>query len=410
MTESSPSAPPLDGVIKRIVSRLDLSSEEELRQLARAVLMLRVEKRQKFVKAVLEMADHKPPKFIKNLKPWRIQEDNLREPEREQFFWDLYGALKALSVLQTKERILQKEEKSKDPRLAIIAASCGGKFINSDRAKIYALLSKEEKGNLLKWEAGLKGAARKVAVLRSHEDILRAFNERSAFEQELLKELQRSEKFRGQSLTDKLTGLPNYRAFLEAYEAYAGLVQKSAPEENFAFYLVKIDLNSFKQINDTAGHDAGDQALKFAARVFTLALMREDEINSGSSDFLSNVHFFSQFQEMFRSTDFLARVGGDEFVMLVPCSPDRLSQEALKTKIESALSGKEFVYNKQGYCLSASVGIVLVDSGSLAQKTPGKLYVQADALMYEDKKRKKDAKKNEAKSETAASLIAPVLV
>jgi diguanylate cyclase (GGDEF)-like protein len=90
-----------------------------------------------------------------------------------------------------------------------------------------------------------------------------------------------------QSLTDILTNLPNRRAF----EAKLEDEIRRSHRYKHPFTLVMLDLNGFKIINDTLGHQVGDQALKL----------------------------FGQFLiKNIRDTDFAARLGGDEFVMFFP--------------------------------------------------------------------------------------------
>jgi diguanylate cyclase (GGDEF)-like protein len=92
---------------------------------------------------------------------------------------------------------------------------------------------------------------------------------------------------RGQALSDMLTGLPNRRALDERLDAEI----KRATRTGRSFVVIMMDLDGFKLVNDTYGHDAGDDVLRQIAQCFKDAL---------------------------RATDFLARYGGDELTLILP--------------------------------------------------------------------------------------------
>ena len=144
-----------------------------------------------------------------------------------------------------------------------------------------------------------------------------------------------------ESALDPLTGIPNRKAFQEACEAYL--------ETKEPFALLFIDLNKFKPINDTYGHQVGDQVLKYLTSAMVKMLTEED---------------------------FIARLGGDEFVIL-------LSRKAHAVK--------EFVWNLENNIigtprisgieipLSISIGISLYPENGLTEK---RLTECADKAMY----------------------------
>ena len=149
---------------------------------------------------------------------------------------------------------------------------------------------------------------------------------------------------------DDLTLISNRRGFTL-------LAQKSlnlCARQNIPVTLVYFDLNNFKSINDTFGHAEGDRAL---------------------------ITFAEKMKYIFRDSDVIARMGGDEFVVLLT---NTVSEHA--EKIISRLRQSIENYNKEensGYDISFSDGIVTVDNAQ--EHTIQMLLDQSDALMYEKK-------------------------
>jgi two-component system, cell cycle response regulator len=151
------------------------------------------------------------------------------------------------------------------------------------------------------------------------------------------------------SLIDELTQLKNRRGFFEL----AQQALKLARREQYAMALFFVDLNGLKQINDTFGHLAGDQALRDAARLL---------------------------QHTFRDCDIVARIGGDEFVVLAHVNPDTT---ALRNRLRQHIA--EFnIAHQRPFKLNVSVGTTMFDlAGDEAIEA---LIARADAAMYEDKR------------------------
>jgi diguanylate cyclase (GGDEF)-like protein len=155
---------------------------------------------------------------------------------------------------------------------------------------------------------------------------------------------------------DELTGLPNRAAFMDDI---AGAVQQ-AHERDTRFALLFLDLDGFKEINDSLGHDAGDELLQqVAARV----------------------------RRCLRDEDRLARFGGDEFLVLIDPVRRRRDVEAVTRKILKAVATPLKVHGLMA-TVSASIGIaVFPDDGDDAQR----LLKNADAAMYQAKRNGRNA-------------------
>ena len=152
-------------------------------------------------------------------------------------------------------------------------------------------------------------------------------------------------RFEDLAKTDQLTGLHNRVAMQEAL--YEGLNNWKHRRE--AFSMVLLDIDHFKKINDTLGHDAGDDILKLVADVLRSSV---------------------------RKSDFLARWGGEEFVLLYPNTNQieaLAAAEALRQKIATAL-------NPWGVAVTASFGVATLISGDLDL-----LFKSADEALYRAK-------------------------
>jgi len=155
---------------------------------------------------------------------------------------------------------------------------------------------------------------------------------------------------------DGLTGLPN-RALL--YERLEAEIERAARGGGL-LGLLYIDLNGFKQINDTHGHDAGDAVLQEAARRMTQAVRRGDTV---------------------------ARIGGDEFVVLLPLPSVGRREDAQVVADKIAVVMREPMYlHHQRLSVSACVGIGI---WPLDGDKPDPLLRFADAQMYGQKRRRR---------------------
>ena len=153
-----------------------------------------------------------------------------------------------------------------------------------------------------------------------------------------------------QARHDSLTGLPNRHAFYEAVEEAVAAAAGDGPN---AAVLI-IDLDRFKEVNDTLGHHAGDALLRQAAERLRAAL---------------------------RGSDLLARLGGDEFAVLVPSVESAEQATQVAERVRAALEATFDVHDISVH-VGASVGIALApDHGRSAED----LLQRADVAMYQAK-------------------------
>jgi len=161
------------------------------------------------------------------------------------------------------------------------------------------------------------------------------------------------EKLRYMSFHDALTGLYNRGYFEEEME-------RLKSSRQFPVSIIACDLDDLKQINDSLGHDVGDQAIKAAAKILR-----------------SNV---------FRKEDVVARIGGDEFVILLP-NADVNDNPAIRERLDQSIRDFNESTENDGLFrpISMSYGCAIIQAGESLMEG----YKQADANMYIDKLKKK---------------------
>lgn len=157
------------------------------------------------------------------------------------------------------------------------------------------------------------------------------------------------ERLRDAARRDALTGLNNRAAFEERLEA---LLRGPRAALQAVAYL---DLDYFKRVNDEHGHAAGDAFLKsFAQRV----------------------------QQALRHSDFFARIGGDEFALILDEVRERSDLDRVMGKLYAALA-EPFVFEAGRIPISASVGLAVIEPADTADS----VLKRADAALYEAKAR-----------------------
>jgi diguanylate cyclase (GGDEF)-like protein/PAS domain S-box-containing protein len=156
------------------------------------------------------------------------------------------------------------------------------------------------------------------------------------------------------SITDQLTGLHNRRGFL----SLAGQQLKLSDRNKRGVQLYFADLDGLKWINDTLGHEEGDKALIEAATVF---------------------------KETFRTSDIIARLGGDEYAALAIDITEEYP-DIFTARLQSMIDAHNLQENRR-YRLSISVGCSYYDPENPC--SIDKLMASADKMMYEQKQNKK---------------------
>jgi len=152
---------------------------------------------------------------------------------------------------------------------------------------------------------------------------------------------------------DPLTGLPNRSYFQD----FLGQALARAQHEKSQVSLLFIDLDRFKHINDSQGHEVGDQVLCVVGK---------------------------RLDEQLRADDFVARLGGDEFAIILTHPPASRAASRLVRKLLKSLA-EPFKLDKRRYAVGASIGISVFPDDGLDANT---LLRQADLAMYQAKKRR----------------------
>ncbi|MDP2028755.1 MAG: EAL domain-containing protein [Thiobacillus sp.] len=152
---------------------------------------------------------------------------------------------------------------------------------------------------------------------------------------------------------DPLTGLPNRSYFQD----FLGHALAHAQREKIQVSLLFIDLDRFKHINDSQGHEVGDQVLCVVSK---------------------------RLDQQLRADDFVARIGGDEFAIILTHPPASRAASRVVRKLLKTLA-EPFKLEHRRYAIGASIGISVFPDDGLDANT---LLRQADLAMYQAKQRR----------------------
>ncbi len=250
------------------------------------------------------------------------------------------------------------------------------KFLSSGKSRVvgknYEVTAVKKDGTEFPVELSLSSWERKDDIFFSA--IVRDITTRKNLEQ----------KLREASLTDELTGLLNRRGFTTLSEKQLQVSRRHKRRFSILFF----DLNEMKQINDSFGHKAGDQALIELADIL---------------------------KKTFRSSDIIARIGGDEFTVLLNEPNPDVDNVITNHYMQNLQTFND--RSERPYTLSASLGIAHFDPAH--PTSIDDLLAKADKLMYEHKSRKSDEtshapagqdKRNSERVSTGNDYVAELVV
>ena len=241
--------------------------------------------------------------------------------------------LNAYNYFSQIDKVIKKGNKSADIIAQLKADSkqaLSGEFESiDDKYYSYRSLPQLKNGQLI----GRVFCIRDISVEKEHEEIIHF-----------------------QAYHDALTGLANRQLFMDRLEHSLTLARRDDSMTAVLF----LDLDNFKRVNDTEGHKGGDELL---------------------------IKMVERINHRLREQDTLARIGGDEFVILVELVKSKNNIENLCEALLETIS-KEFIINGRPQYVSSSIGIALYPQDGI---TPDSLLSNADMAMYDAKNNGKNA-------------------
>jgi diguanylate cyclase (GGDEF)-like protein len=148
---------------------------------------------------------------------------------------------------------------------------------------------------------------------------------------------------------DTLVNLPNRRGFMRALERFIDRASRYGEHGAMLF----VDLDGLKMINDSFGHNAGDKALIEVAGLLVGGV---------------------------RKSDVVARIGGDEFAILLAHSDDEKAHETA-TRLVDLIAGCDFTHDGDALPLSVAIGVAMITG----EDRPEEVIARADEEMYRRK-------------------------
>ncbi|MBN1578733.1 MAG: diguanylate cyclase [Chitinispirillaceae bacterium] len=161
---------------------------------------------------------------------------------------------------------------------------------------------------------------------------------------------------RQQAKTDSLTGIANHRHFHETLDREIA----RANRHKSVFTLVLLDIDNFKKVNDTYGHQVGDAVLVDVTR---------------------------RIMTMIRAGDVLSRYGGEEFGLILP-DTDLVGAEALADRIRKAIASHPFTFAQREIGYTVSIGLAVYQGTEAVGKD--RLIAAADRALYDSKEHGKN--------------------
>jgi predicted signal transduction protein with EAL and GGDEF domain len=252
-----------------------------------------------------------------------------------------------------------------------------------------------------RWELGRLAELRVgdlTAVIESQTRELKTANEalkkEAALREDAMRRLAEShEQIRALAYQDGLTGLPNRRLFNEHLEKVLARARRKSTE----FAVLFIDVDNFKLINDTIGHQAADDVLRKLAESLAELIRSDDVLDLYQGELIDHGTTIT-IESVGDSV--LSRLGGDEFVILLPDTRDRFAAGTVARRILKHLEHPIRVDGHEVF-VSASIGIATFPEDGVASEI---LVRNADTAMYHAKQQGKAAFQYYSAAMNAASV------